>query len=213
MRGVAITAVLGLDQAARSGWAVTSGRTVAAHGVVVNHAGGSSEAIWNEHRAVVARALSLAGDKARLLIVREKHDNFWRDYLTTHDHKTERKGRQGAPERSKSTGVGIGKPWGYWQAVLDSFGLPRRLRIDAEPCEWRRRIHGVVRGDVKRAARDWASIDLGMIIADDDEAEAICLSRWGAIDGVMKLEAKLRDERVKARGKRNERRQLELGNA
>ncbi|HMJ10021.1 MAG TPA: hypothetical protein VK524_01385, partial [Polyangiaceae bacterium] len=130
--------------------------------------------------------------------------------LTQYDRGTERKTREGAPERSARSLVGLGKPHGYWSAVLDAAGHSERLRIDVEPCDWRRRVHGVVKGDVKGAAVRWASRQVGRSITDDNEAEAICLACFAALDGMAMVGQAQLKQRVYARGKRNERRQLDL---
>lgn len=206
-----ITACLGIDQATHSGWAIAIGRKVVAHGVVKNPLAGNGLEVFAAHAAVVARALELAGAPEQLLVAREEHGGMPLDRLTNHDRETSRKGRPGAPERSTKSIIGLGKPHGYWQAALDAQGHPRRLRVDVEPTVWRRRVHGVVSGAVKQAAIDWASRELREVIADHNEAEAICLARFASVDGVMMLGRVRTNARLYARGKREERRQLELG--
>lgn len=198
-----LRAAFGIDQAARSGWAVAVARKVVEHGVAVDHAG---------RVRAVERALWFAGnDPTALLVAFEDHGAMPLDRLTNYDRKTARRGRDGAPERSTRSILGQGKAYGRWEAVLDALGHPSRLRIDVEPGVWRRRVHGVIAGDVKGAAMRWASRALGEEIDDDNEAEACCLATFASIDGVMMLEQEKLRHRLTARAKRAASKQLALG--
>jgi len=201
--------VLAIDQARTSGWAIATAGKVIEHGVSRKYT--AVRRTWNERVAVVARAIELAGNNpSQLLVAFEDHGEMAIGRLTQYDRKTERKGRQGAPERSTRSLIGMGKPHGYWSAVLDAAGHSELQRIDVEPCVWRRAVHGVVKGDVKRAALTWASSKVGQSITDDNEAEAICLACFAATFGDSVLERERLKQRVYARSKRNERRQLDL---
>jgi hypothetical protein len=199
---------LAIDQARTSGWAIATGAKVE-HGVSKKYA--AVGRTWNERVAVVARALQLAqNDPSQLLVAFEDHGEMPIGRLTQYDRKTERRTRDGAPERSARSLIGMGKPHGYWSAVLDAAGHSERLRIDVEPCVWRRSVHGTVKGDVKGAALRWASFRVGQTITDDNEAEAICLACFAVLNGMGMVAQKQLKQRVYARGKRNERRQLDL---
>jgi len=204
-----VIACLGIDQARTSGWAIARSGPVLEHGVSRKYS--AVGRTWNERSAVVARALELAGnDPSQLLVAFEDHGEMPIGRLTQYDRKTQRKTRDGAPERSTRSLIGMGKPHGYWSAVLDAAGHSERLRIDVEPCVWRRALHGVVKGDVKGAALRWASAQVGQSITDDNEAEAICLAYFAALHGMGMVAQEQLKQRVYARGKRNERRQLDL---
>lgn len=208
MKAVAITAVLGLDQAARSGWGIAlvgQSTHLLAHGVATTHA---------ERKAVAELAVRHAGVAAQLLVMREDHAGMPLSRLTRDDRDTRRSGRLGRPERSTASILGQGAAWGRWEAVLDELGHPERLRLSVEPRTWRARVLGTARGDTeacKKLAVRWASAQLGKPIEDADEAEGIALTVFAAVDGVALLEQRRLKQRLYARGKREERRQLELG--
>jgi hypothetical protein len=188
-----------------SGWAlvVVEGRQCVGHGLVRRA---------KERQAVVAQALARAAvEGGRLLVVLEDHAAMPLSRLTRFDPATKRKGRQGAPERSTRSILGQGKSLGRWHEQLDLYEHPEALRLGVEPRVWRRRVHGVVAGDVKGAALGWAAAALGVVLSDHDEAEACGIAMWGAVDGVQRAERERAIQRLYARGKRNERRQLELG--
>lgn len=205
MRAVAITAVLGLDQAARTGWGIARvGGQLVTHGLARTA---------KERRAVVELALAHAGgDPRQLLVCFEDHTEMpaWR--LSRYDHTTQRKGRAGAPERSTASLIGLGKPYGRWEERLDDIEHPERCRLKATPRQWRLRVLGN-EWATKEHALQWASAFTRERIDDDNEAEGIGLTALAALEGVAMLEGKRLKQRLYARGKREERRQLELGNA
>ena len=186
---------LGVDQAARSGWGIVDGANVLEHGVATDFAA---------RRDVVARAIERAGGPTRLLVAFEDHGALPLQF--------ERRGsRTGQPGTSTAAHVGLGDARGRWNEWLDAAGHPERLRLLIAPDDWRGRVHGTVSGDVKGAAVRWASNRLGERIDDHDEAEGLCLACFAALDGPAILEQGRLKRRLYARGKRNERRQLELG--
>jgi hypothetical protein len=206
-----ITATLGIDQAARSGWGIArigDALSRIQHGVARTHV---------ERRAVVQLALELAGgDPRQLLVMFESHAGMPLTRLTRHDRATARQGRLGAPERSTASILGQGAAKGRWDELLDMLGHPERLRDDVEPRTWRARVLGTARGDtetLKHLARTWASTTLGEAIEDPDEAEGVAICAFAVHDGVARLEARRRDARLYARGRREEQKQLELGGA
>lgn len=205
-----ITTVLGIDQAARSGWAIARvdlrQPTIVGHGVARTHA---------DRRDVVEAARQhAAGDLRQLVVMFESHAGMPLSRLTRHDRTTARQGRPGAPERSTASILGQGAARGRWEELLDLVGHPERLRDDVEPRVWRARVLGTTRGDteqLKHLAQTWASQHLGVAIEDPDEAEGVCLCAFGMHDGLLRLAQRRREARVYARGKREEQRQLELG--
>lgn len=205
-----ITACLGLDQASRTGWGLGALReglppTFVRHGVARTHA---------ERKAVVELALSYAGgDPRQLLVMFESHAGMSLTRLTRYDRFSKRQGRAGAPERSTASILGQGAARGRWEELLDMLGHPERLRDEVEPRTWRARVLGTTRGDtdtLKHLACTWATQLLGEAIEDPDEAEGICLCAFAVHDGIARLEQRRQKSRVEARGRREQKKQLEL---
>ncbi len=205
-----ITATLGLDQAARTGWGIGALRsglppTLVRHGVAKTHA---------ERRAVVELAVSYAGgDPRQLLVGFEDHSGMPLTRLGRHDRTTPRHGRAGAPERSTASILGQGAAKGRWDELLDMLGHPERLRDQVEPRTWRARVLGPTRGSteqLKHLACTWATQRLYEPIEDPDEAEGICICMFAMHDGIARLEQRRMAARLQARGRREEQRQLDL---
>ena len=200
-----ITACLGLDQAARTGWAiglVGSGRIVA-HGVAHKA---------QQRKDVVELALAHAGgDPRQLLVMFEQHDCMALDRLTAKDHRTKRTGRYFVQRGPKQI-HGMGKAYGRWEERLDDVGHPERLRFEAEPRAWRRRVLGNQWAS-KEDAVLWAKAYTHEDIRDDNEAEGLGLTVFAAIDGVAMLEATKSKARMVARARREAAAQMELGEA
>lgn len=205
-----IQAVLGLDQAARTGWAIGALRdglppTVVRHGVAKTHA---------ERKAVVELALEYAGgDPRQLLVMYESHAGMPLTRLTRHDRQSARQGRAGAPERSTASILGQGAAKGRWDELLDMLEHPERLRDQVEPRTWRARVLGPTRAgteQLKHLACTWATAALGQVVDDPDEAEGCGICAFAMRDGIARLEQRRTQARVQARGKREEKRQLSL---
>lgn len=205
----AITAVLGLDQASRTGWAIGALReglspTLVRHGVAKTHA---------ERKAVVELALEYAGgDPRQLLVMFEQHDHMSLDRLTAKDHRTKRHG-QHFVERGPKQIHGMGKAYGRWEERLNDVEHPERLRDEVEPRVWRQRVLGTSRGStdqLKHLACTWATQRLCTPIEDPDEAEGVCICAYALIDGIARLEQRRIAARIQARGRRQEKRQLDL---
>lgn len=204
-----ITACLGLDQAARTGWGI--GRLEAGRPTILHH-GVATNCV--QRQEVVRLAIELAGeDPRRLLVCFEDHGKMPVTRLTRYDRDSRRQGRSGAPERSTASILGQGAAKGRWDELLDMAGHPERLRDEVEPRTWRARVLGTTRGDteqLKHLARTWATAYLGEPIEDADEAEGCGICAFAMLDGIARLEARRHKARLYARGRRNERRQLEL---
>lgn len=210
--------VVGLDQARRSGWGIARelDHQVVASGVAKNHA---------ERVAVIRRALELAARRDAwgrhmphprdVFVFFEKHDDIPLERHTPHDRRHMQ--RLGAREpgaridRNAATIHGIGKAYGRWEAVLDECEIPQANRGEIPPDVWRKRVHGTVSGDVKRAAREWAARAAGRRIDDDDEAEGYCMTAFAVRDGLAKLDADKRMASAVAKGKREAAKQGSLG--
>ena len=212
-----ITACLGLDQAAHSGWAIgvlSPKPAVVAHGVAQD---------VDERQRVVELALALAGGTdawgrfapapRQLLVMFEQHDHMALDRLTRNDRRTKRQGPHFV-ERGPKQIHGMGKAYGRWDEQLDMLGHPERLRDQVEPRTWRARVLGTTRGDteqLKALAKAWATSYLGEPVDDADEAEGIAICAFCLFDGIARLEGRRRLARLQARARRDEQKQLELG--
>jgi hypothetical protein len=198
-------ACLGLDQARRTGWGIALERQVRESGVATTH---------EERLSVLERARELAGgDMRRVFVLFEDHSGMPLTRLTRADRDTRRGGRHGAPGRSTASILGLGAQKGRWEELLDMLGHPQALRDDVEPRTWRARVLGTVGGTsetLKAIAGQWASAHLGRVVEDLDEAEGVCITAFAAQDGLARLGQRRAKQRLYARGKRNERRQLEL---
>jgi hypothetical protein len=208
-----ITACLGLDQAASTGWAIgvlSPTPTIVCHGVAKDA---------DERRRVVELALGLAGGTdawgravpapRQLLVMLEQHDHMALDRLTRNDRRTKRQGPHFVQRGPKQV-HGMGKAYGRWEERLDDVRHPDCLRDEAEPRTWRARVLGNQWASKEDAVR-WAAAYTREDLANADEAEGIGLCAFAMHDGVARLEARRRTARLYARGKREERRQLELG--
>lgn len=189
--------VLGIDQARRSGWAILAGPhpfVVKASGFVHDTAG---------IMGVVAMARSMAGSSP-FLVVMEDHSGIPL-------HAKAKFARGQAPKRNTATILGIGAARGRWEVALDLAQHPDGLRMDVEPCDWRARVLGLslcastVR--CKAAAMEYASRLIGKPVTDENEAEAVCIACWGALDGIAQLNRDRRERNMKARMVRAQKRQ------
>lgn len=218
MSAPSIAVVLGLDQAARTGWGIAlvgaGAPRLIAHGVVRSDLQDGAK-VFADHQAIGQQALELAGSAESLLVMGEDHGGMSLLRLTTADPDSRRSGRPGRPERSADSVLGQGAAWGYWKAALDALAHPRRLRLQVEPRKWRDRVLSPCRGadsaQLKHLACTWATAYVGEPIEDADQAEGIAITVFAAFEGVGMLEGKRLKRRLYARGKREERRQLELG--
>jgi hypothetical protein len=207
--------VVGLDQASRSGWGIALERgPVVASGVARKHA---------ERMAVIERAIELAADRDawgrhapdphRVFVLFEQHDHMPLTRGTGHDRQLMQRIARGEDEqvnRGAKQVHGMGKAYGRWLEVLDAQGVLESMRAEVRPSTWRSRLHGVTSGDVKRAARDWASRRAGRRIDDDDEAEGYCIAAFAALDGIARHDAECMHAKAKARGVREAKRQGSL---
>lgn len=205
--------VLGVDQAARSGWAVACmgkgqvSPSVGPHGVATTH----------EHRkSAVAQALELAREAfeltreaIELLVVFEDHSGI------PIGDKARFSAARGAPTRNVGTFLGMGEAKGLWQAVLNDAGVAQSHRLSVEPRVWRAAVLGARlpkdTSSLKALACQWASARTGAKIVDDNEAEAIAIACWGAREGVGEWLRARNTARSDARDKRALKKQGDLG--
>ncbi len=190
---------VGLDQAERTGWCLIASGRVLAHGVTRDE---------GEVVGVVAAVISASGGNlARVLVAFEDHSDIPLTNKSSH-------GRWGGPQRNTASLLGMGDARGGWRQEFARFGHPSRLRLLVTSEEWRMRVlglsnrHGTAK--LKLAAKQWASAKLNELINDDNEAEAVAIASWAALDGIARLEQGRTAARIQARDKRQEKRQLEL---
>lgn len=179
-------AVLAIDQAKRSGYAVKYRGAIVSHGTALKSI---------ERAEVLAIALRYS---LHVLVVLEDHSKMPISRGTRSDR------RGGKVVRSTATLIGIGKALGRWEERLDDVGHLPSMRLYVEPRVWRARVLGsqpesmrcgYARGlesltDVWKArACLYASTLLRTPVPDDNAAEAICMAEWGALDGIAQWRA------------------------
>lgn len=156
--------VLGIDQAATSGWCIVerdAGGLLGKHRHVAS--GTCTKAV--ERRGIVDSAIKLAGlDVGRVVAVYERH--------------TAGGGGRWNPE----TMIGVGDSRGRWLEALELAGVPRRQCIGVPPQEWRHAMIGPRRLDRAqwKAQAVLSCRGRGVTVASDDEAEAVLIALWGA---------------------------------
>ena len=149
--------VIGIDQAATSGWAIARRADGAAK---ILESGTVRGAL--ARRDVIARAVSLGEP---LAAVYEAH--------------TVGGGRHWNP----ATILGMGDARGRWLEALELAGVPRRMCIGVTPYTWRSAMigrHRMKRHEMKAAAV-LSCRGRGVTVASDDEAEAVLIAMWGAL--------------------------------
>lgn len=160
--------VLGVDQAASSGWAVVEldGRRVVAHG--------TAKTSPERRRALVGLRDLPYFHVRQLLVVFEDHSSY--------------------PTKSTQQGIELGVSLGRWLELLDIFDHPARLRLRVAPADWRK-VMGTTayldREAWKAQAKLWATGCVRSRVVCDDEAEAICIATWGGWDGVYEWAVKV----------------------
>lgn len=202
MTARAPTFVLGIDQAAVSGWAI------ARVGGRVLESGVARERSLRE--GVIMRAIELAGDVEELLLVFEDHSDIPLGHRARYNPKT----RMG-PQRNAASLIGMGRALGRWEGLLDHYAHPERLRIGVTSADWRIRVLGCTNKpgteELKARAQRWARGQMpGAAMADHNEAEAVCIAAWGALDGASVLAKGREVRRMGARRRKAQKRQQEL---
>lgn len=164
--------VLGIDQAATSGWALADplgGRILAA---------GTTRSTDDQVAALESLRRFPAFDWERVLVVFEDHTGI---------NRAQQFDERGKPERPPvPTAVGLGDARGGWRVLLDLRAHPASQRLLAAPSEWQRVFKGLrMPGDgPKDACIRWASAMLGRPVTHADEADAMGLAVWGSVDGL-----------------------------
>ena len=183
---------VGIDQAAHSGWCIVARGAAVAHGVACDEL---------EVVRVVAKVRELCdSDLARVLVVLEDHSDVPLSNKAQFDPRT------GAPSRNTASILGMGDARGGWRQEFGRFGHPARLRMLVTSEDWRMRVLGVSNrlgtDALKDEAKRWATAKVRAPISDDNEAEAIAIASWAALDGMARMEHKRMTSRIKARVKR-----------
>ncbi len=187
--------VLGIDQAATSGYAVvdpTSGRVVAS---------GTTSSTETQVAALESLRALPGFELAAVLVVFDDHGGIDPLYRQRFDPKTGK-----APDRSPRVAVGLGDARGGWRVLLDLRAQPKAQRRLAAPSEWRRVLKGarLPGDDLKTAAVRWASARVGRRLTSADEAEAVGIATWGAVDGLRAFAADRLRARAAARARKPE---------
>jgi hypothetical protein len=85
------------------------------------------------------------------------------------------------------TMAGLGASWGLWLAALEDAGIPKARIIRVHTQTWRAATIGGGRGidtqEWKRRARVRASQEAGLLVEDDNAADAICIGLWAIRSG------------------------------
>lgn len=166
--------VLGVDQATESGWCIHVGGRPIAHGTL-------NVWDWNARREVVLRALEAAnpdndnGAPRAFVFAWENHEQ--------------------APLKSYKSTVQVlrlGGAYALWFDSLNRARHPEHMRIGTSVRSWRTSVLGLKashkRAECKAQALRWAREYTGKPMASEDEAEGICISAWGAREGITQLE-------------------------
>jgi hypothetical protein len=164
--------VLGVDQATTSGWSIHVARRPMVSGKLDVWS-------WEARREVLRMAYDFANERSAVqrwfVFVYEKHSD--------------------APLKSyKSTPqvMSLGGSRDLWFDSLNRLGHPEQLRIGTTSRTWRSKVLGlkaVLKGEeCKKQAVRWAEDHTGKRGLSHDEAEAICVSAWGTLDGIAELE-------------------------
>jgi hypothetical protein len=104
--------------------------------------------------------------------------------------------------RQKGHGTLIGQLH-RWLEQLDLMGHPGYLRIGVAPNVWQSAVLGcstkTPRAERKRQSLAWASGHVKQVITNDDVADAISISRWACLDGLVALDRRRWGASKKAR--------------
>lgn len=166
--------ILAIDPGKRSGWAIFIDGKLIRHGTARNDA--------ERHDVVEMAAAYALNHKRKVVVVGES----W---------------RQGGRFDGPRTMAGLGASWGAWLVPIrmKGIGTTRILRVPVG--EWRRAVHG---GSCYRTRSEWhhlacsrATYEAGEIVANADEAEAICIGIWAS--KAAKVKAKLTPKRRRAK--------------
>lgn len=182
-KGVARTmayAILAVDQASASGWAIYDGAKIAAWGLAKKA---------SDRQAVIDNALLIAREAGlRLLVVMEDHSKIPLEVGTKHDRK------RGGPRpirRNTGTIIGIGDARGRWLEQLELAGHPEAWVMFVEPSDWRQKTIGNYGGSdaIKKRAVDRAGNTLGVTVPNHNTAEAVVMLEWSTLDGRARFDA------------------------
>lgn len=155
--------VLGIDQAARSGWAIARGDKLLTSGTVaITDTKGCQQALdlW--------QAQVLAADGQGFV------------WFEDHSDVPARAGR------NTTSILGMGASRGHWDALLNLRGFPKteQRRGKVPPKTWRPATFGIpARTKTERAKRlavKAAALHAGWPMADDNEAEACGIALWAS---------------------------------
>lgn len=188
-------AILCLDQATTSGWALISPcspadascRLISPVGPWAFRSYGSASRTLAAVDTVLRAAVDLAGAERDLVVVFEDHGTV--------------------PARfgySTSTLLGMGAARGYWEHALDAIHQPKVARYRVAPEQWRAAVLGTRVARAKKDAAKAAAVQWAHAVTEDrdithDVAEALCIAAWAstAIPRQLEIEAAERTARRK----------------
>lgn len=183
--------VFAVDQAAQSGWALHDLARIVDHGTVSG---------THQMRDLLASLADYPGFALeRCLVVFEDHAAIPVDYRARFDPRT----GEGPKRNPQRTMIGLGAALGAWRTLLDLAGHPSAQRMLVTPSEWRRVLRGCRFGqadDWKSAAVRYATALTRHAMDSDDEAEAVVMSVWGAVDGLHRWAKKRLAQNAERRG-------------
>lgn len=158
-------AVLGLDPARSSGWALWLPSTIASSGVCTSA---------QDRRAIVVDAKVQAQARGLPLVV------VYEQHTVGGGAGRDGKGTRWTP----AVMMGLGESRGRWLEQLELADIPRSHVIGVTPATWRKATlpRGVARDRESLKAAAIASCKArGWPVASDDEAEACLIALWGAL--------------------------------
>lgn len=188
--------ILAIDQAEHSGWCV--------HYAGVWHHGMARKAVQRNQAVHVAFQIAHEA-QAKLLVVLEDHSGMPLTRGTRFDQDRRRGSYAGHADviRGTATILGMGAAAGRWLEQLELMGHSPSWTMRVEPREWRAKLIGN-HGDseaIKKRAIARASQTVGRAIEDHNEAEAIAIAEWAALDGVARFFGAREAERVRRRAR------------
>ncbi len=209
-----MTVVVGIDEAAVSGFAVVVRHRPVAWGLAKSAA---------DRQRFIARAVELAGgDLKQVLWVLEDHGKVPLSFMATLPPSLRarilgvitpwpaaaaafaRAFPAEPSQRNTDTVLGLGDARGRWLEQLELLGVTDSRILKVAPTTWR---HAVLKRRLpgqtwKATAVQYASVLVGSPIESDDVAEALCIAMWGAFAGVAKRAFKQVVANFKARERR-----------
>jgi len=159
--------VLAIDQAERSGWSFWRDGKHA-------HSGEAKGTRQCQAALEIVLALSPGDDPKtlRCLVVFEDHSSM--------RIGGRRKGGRRTYDTSAATLLGMGRPHGWWEMLLDQANHDDRARVKVAPQTWKGKVLGMANGnrDDSIEAAQRHAVALGARNPGPDEAVAMVMGHW-----------------------------------